>query len=182
MKLTFPKTISLILLLGPLAVATCEPALAAGQDDGASVAIVDKLVDWIGYYDFTGEKRDLFTFGLCVYAIFFGVLTDMTIGDRAFGRMLNGVVGVIGVCLVLFLCGPRLHLLGDWPETARFNFTLIASGVGSAVFLVLCAIAKGISTRLLAQVLDGIGRPQRPKPIETAAALPPRVASALRKN
>lgn len=182
MKPTFPKAISLFLLLAPLTVASCGPARAAGYDDGASLPIIDKMVNWIGYHDFTGENRDLFTFGLCVYALFFGVLTEMAARERAFGRVLNGVVGVIGVCLVLFLCGPRLNLLDGWPEGARFNFTLIASGVGSAVFLIACAIVMGRFKSLLGRGLDGLGRPRRPEPVATAASLPPRVASALRKN
>ncbi len=149
MKPTFRKAfvwtlLAAPLLAAPLALAACRPALAAGYGDSGGFSIVDKLVDWIGWSDFTGDKRDLFAFGLGVYAVCFGLLTDMAVKEKAFGRVMNGVVGVIGVCLVLFLCGPRLHLLNDLPENYRFNFALLASGVGSAVFLLVCAVAMGV--------------------------------------
>lgn len=187
MKPTFRKAsvwtlLAAPLLAAPLALAACRPALAAGYGDSGGFSIVDKLVDWIGWSDFTGDKRDLFAFGLGVYAVCFGLLTDMAVKEKAFGRVMNGVVGVIGVCLVLFLCGPRLHLLNDLPENYRFNFALLASGVGSAVFLLVCAVAMGFFKRRLALALDRITRPERPKPAATAAALSPRVAAALRKN
>jgi hypothetical protein len=171
-----------LLALSLIAAATCEPALADGFNQ-SSIPYVDKVFDWIGLTDLSGQYRDLLTFCLAGYALCFGIFTNMAIRERGFGNAGNGVVGVAGICLAIFLCSPRFHILNDLPEDVRFNVMLIAASFGSAFALIFGAVLKGIILRLLAAFLDLLGRPERPKPIVVEEEpLPPRIASALRKS
>jgi hypothetical protein len=163
--------------------ASVAPAFAGGFGH-SRIPLADNLFDLIGLTDLSGERRDLLAVCLGFYALCFGILTNMAIRERGFGNVGNGIVGVAGICLAIFLCSPRFHLLGDLSEEARFNVVLVAASFGSAFTLVLGAVVKGVALRLLASLLDLFGRPERPKPmaVEEEAQLPPRIAAALRKS
>ncbi len=64
----------------------------------------------------------------------------------------------------------------------RFNVTLIACAPRASIMLMIAAVLKKTLKRNLGQFLDRFGRPEKPKLFEAEEPLPPRVATALRKN
>lgn len=165
-----------------LAALNGDPALARGFGEGSSLPIVDDLVDWIGFRDVTGDRRDLFAYSLMAYALFFGPLTDLVLRERGFGKALNGVVGIAGICLALHFVGERLPAFHDTTGTMRFNLMLIVAGAGSALTLVAAAVVKNAALGLLQRNLDRLYRAPPPKPLATEPPLDPRIASALREK
>jgi hypothetical protein len=170
-----------ILFAALLAASACEPALARASGDNASLPLVDRVVDWMGFYDLAGDKRDLLVFCLVVYGAFFGVMTNLALTGRGFGNVLNGVAGVIGICLTLYVCGPKFHFLSAVPDASRFNVVLIACGLGSGLFLVFAAIVKGVIVAFLSRSVDRLGQAPKAQPVKVET-LPPRIAAAVRKN
>ena len=172
---------SLVMALATLAFLSGGPARAQWGGD-SSLPLADELTAWVGYSEMTGDTRDMLVLSVMVFGLFFGVLTRMSLRDMAFGTFLNGVIGAIGVCLALYAFGPRYHLLPHLTAGARFNVTLIACGFSASILLVVAALAKNMLKRHLGQLLDLFGRPDKPKRLHVEEALPPRVATALRKN
>jgi hypothetical protein len=174
--------ISLVLGVASLAFVSCGPARAEGWGGDSSIPLADQLTAWIGYSEMTGDQRDMLAFSVYLFALIFGVLTRMNLGDMAFGRTVNGAIGAAGVCLALYAFGPRYHLFPRLIEGFRFNVTLIACGSSATILLVTAALAKNMLKRNLGQFLDLFGRPDKPKPFHVNDELPPRIATALRKN
>lgn len=165
-----------------LAALACEPALANGFGEDSSLPLVDRIIDWIGFRDLTGDRRDLFAYCLLAFAFAFGIVTDMAFRDRGFGKALNGVIGAAGICIALHFIAPHASTFGGTSETVRFNLTMIAAGAGSALTLVIAAALKGVAMRALRLNLDRLDRAPPPKPLKTEARLDPRIASALREK
>jgi hypothetical protein len=165
-----------------LAALASAPALASGFGEESSLPFMDSIVDWIGFRELTGDRRDLFAYCLVFFAFAFGYLTDLVFRDRGFGKALNGVVGVAGICLALHVIAPYASTFADSSETLRFNLMLIGAGVGSAVTLLVASAFKGVFMRSLRLNLDRLDRAPPPKPLSTEAPLSPRVASALREK
>ena len=123
--------------------------------------VFDSVVEWMGLHDLSSDRRDLLSFCLLVYATVFGVLTNFAFKDKGFGIVLNGVVGVAGLCLALFFCSARFRLLPqNLPEHTLFNVLLIIACLGSAVFLVIASQVKNVTLSLLARFVDGFDRPE----------------------
>ncbi len=160
------------------------PALADGYGSDSSLPFFDQIVDWMGWHDLSGERRDLLSFCLFVYAMAFGVLTNFTFKGRGFGIVMNGVIGVVGVCLGLYFCGSRFRILPqNLPEHTLFNVILIIACLGSAILLVVSAGVKGVTLKALGRFVDTFDRPEKPQPVGLhIEKLPPRIAAALRKQ
>ncbi|WP_374546120.1 hypothetical protein [Rhodoblastus sp.] len=185
----FPRASSLVGLTvaaSALAVLASGPALANGFGAGSSLPLidtfVDKVVDWIGFRELTGDRRDLFALCLIIYAAVFGYLTDLALRDRGFGKALNGVVGAAGICLALALLTPHVFALADVSDRVRANLTLIIIGAGSAVTLIVTSALKGVLMSALRLNLDRMDLPPPPAPIAEPASTDPRIASALREK
>ncbi|MDI9850230.1 hypothetical protein QM467_19520 [Rhodoblastus sp. 17X3] len=159
-----------------------DPALARGYGEASSLPIVDAAVDWIGFRDLTGDRRDLFAYCLIAYALFFGPLTDLVLQERGFGKALNGVVGIVGICLALHFVGEQLPSFHDTTGPMRFNLMLIIAGAGSALTLVAASVLKNAVMGSLRRNLDRLYRAPPPKPLATEPPLDPRIASALREK
>jgi hypothetical protein len=171
------------LLAGPVLVALSgDPALARGYGEASSLPLVDTIVDWIGFQDLTGDRRDLFAYCLIGYALFFGPLTDMVLQERGFGKALNGVVGIAGICLALHFVDGRLPSFHDNSGTMRFNLILIIAGAGSALALVTGALIKNAAMGSLRRNLDRLYRAPPAKPLASEPPLDPRIAAALREK
>jgi hypothetical protein len=162
-----------LLALAPLTALTAEPALASGFGEESALPLIDHLVRWIGYSDVNKDWRDLFAFSLFIYALAFGYASNLALHDHGFGKVINGLVGVAGVCVALHLVGERLTTLG-------FNLLLIIAGTGSAVSLIGGALAKGVLSRFMQRHLDRLDKPAAPRPMVVETPLDPRIASALR--
>jgi uncharacterized membrane protein YeaQ/YmgE (transglycosylase-associated protein family) len=174
--------ISIVSGLATLAVLACGPAQAEAWGGDSMIPLADQLTDWVGLREMTGDKRDMLVVSVYLFGAVFGILTRMSLRDLAFGMFLNGVVGAVGVCLALYAFGPHYHLFPQLTEGARFNVTLIGCGFSASILLVIVAGAKNLLGRTVGNSLDGLNRPDKPKPVQVEEALPPRVASALRKN
>ncbi len=88
MKMNFPNfgfNISRSLGLASVALLTCGPAQAEWGGD-SSVFLADELTSWVGYSEMTGDSRDMLALSIYIFALIFGVLTRMNLGDMAFGR------------------------------------------------------------------------------------------------
>jgi hypothetical protein len=157
-------------------------ALARGFGEGSSLPVVDSLVDWIGFRDLTGDRRDLFAYCLIGYALFFGPLTDLVLKERGFGKAGNGAVGIVGICLALHFVNAWLPAFHDTTGPMRFNLILIIAGAGSALALVAASVLKNAVMGSLQRNLDRLYRASPPKPLATDPPLNPRIASALREK
>lgn len=169
-----------LLLLG------AGPALAGsyGLDFSLpfSLAFLDPVIDWIGVKNMDDENLKLFGVILAFFAGFFGYFSHLGLKDRGLGMVLNGVVGVAGICLALHLVLPRLPLLPSVPEEMRFTLALILGGSGAPLLLLFVALVKNVVTRRVNGVLSRVGVPPRPQPIQPKPSLDPRIAAALRKK
>ena len=180
MKSLFRKSFlpSLILLL--LATANCEPAMAGGYGDSSSLPLVDRVVDWIGFREMTGDRRDLFVICLACWGFAFGVFTNMTFKDRGLGLIGNGLVGMAGACIGLYFCGPKFGLARHLTEDAHFKATLILCAASSGVTLLIVSLLKGVIFGFVGGALDLLDRPERPKPVEIETQAP-RIGSGRRR-
>lgn len=159
------------LLIGLALAATAGgDALARGYGAESSLPFLDSLIDWIGFRELAGDRRDLFGYCLIGFAGAFGYLTDLAFQERGFGKILNGAVGVLGICVALHFVGPWLPLVPDSSGRLRFNLALIACGAGAAVALFFGALIKGVVMRFIQRNLDRLDRPPRPKRMEPPAA------------
>lgn len=165
-----------------LAVLASDPALARGYGEESGLPLLDTIVDWIGFRELTGDRRDLFGYCLLFFAFAFGYFTDMVFTDRGFGKILNGVVGVAGIAIALHFLAPYAATFAPSSEKLRFNLMMIGAGAGSAVALVVGASLKGVFMRSLRLNLDRLDRAPPPKPLPGPPPLSPRVASALREK
>ncbi|HUO55771.1 MAG TPA: hypothetical protein VMU18_13570 [Rhodoblastus sp.] len=167
-------------VLGPACCAS--GALARGYGQDSSLPWIDDIVEWIGFTDFAGDRRDLFAYCLVVFAFSFGYLSDLAFKERGFGKVLNGIIGIAGICVALHFFVPHQAMLGGASEMLRFNLGLIAAGAGASVLLVIAALVKGVALRVLTRAVDNMSRPARPAPMQVEAELDPRVAAALRRK
>ena len=170
------------LLAAAAAVLASNPALARGFGEELALPLVDTIVDWIGFRELTGDRRDLFGYCLLFYAFGFGYATDLAFAERGFGKALNGAVGVAGIAIALHFLAPYATTVAASSETLRFNLMMIAAGAGSAVTLLIAASFKGVFMRSLRLNLDRLDRAPPPKPLAGPPPLSPRVASALREK
>lgn len=163
-----------------LAAITIDQALARGYGMDSSLPFLDDIVEWISLRDLTGEWRNLFGYCLLGFALFFGYLTNLAFDERGFGKVLNGVVGIFGICLALRYVGPYFDLVSDASGKLRLNIALIIAGSGAAVALCCGAFLKGVVMRFLRFGLDRLDRPARPKPFD--APTDTRVSSVMREE
>jgi uncharacterized membrane protein YeaQ/YmgE (transglycosylase-associated protein family) len=169
---------SLLLLM--LTAANCEPALAGGYGDSSSLPLVDRVVEWIGFRDMTGDRRDLLMFCLAFWGLAFGAFSHMAFKDRGLGGVGNALVGIAGACVGLYLTGPRFGLARHLTEDAHFTASLIVCAACSGLALLILSVVKGLTFQLIGGAVDQFDRPSRPKPkeIETPAS---RIGSGRRR-
>jgi hypothetical protein len=177
-----PLLIGRLLLGLALAAITIDQALAHGYGMDSSLPFLDDIIEWIGLRNLTGDWRNLFGYCLLGFALVFGYLTNLAFDDRGFGQILNGVVGIFGVCLALRYIGPYFDLVSDASGKLRLNIALIIAGSGAAVALCCGAFLKGVVMRFLRIGLDRLDRPARPKPFQIDAPTDARVGSAMREE
>jgi uncharacterized membrane protein YeaQ/YmgE (transglycosylase-associated protein family) len=170
-----PASLAILLL-------AAVPALAGGYGLGSSHTFPDSIVEWIGFIDLDDETLNLFGAALFVFAGFFGYFSKMAIKEHGFGLVLNGLIGVAGICVALHFAVPRLPLLSGVSDEMRFGLGLIIAFAGAALLLVIAALFKNVATRQVNRVLIRVGTPPRPLPFQREPELDSRVAAAMRKK
>jgi uncharacterized membrane protein YeaQ/YmgE (transglycosylase-associated protein family) len=160
------------LLLLALTAANCAPALAGGYGDNSSLPLVDRVVEWIGFRDMTGDRRDLLMFCLAAWGFTFGAFSHIAFKDRGLGVIGNALVGIAGACVGLYLSGPRFGLARHLTEDAHFKASLIICAACSGLALLILSIVKGLTFRLIGGAVDRFDRPARPKPMEVETPAP----------
>ncbi len=170
-----PASLAILLL-------AAVPALAGGYGLGSSHSFLDSIIEWVGFIDLDDETLNLFGAALFVFAGFFGYFSKMAIKEHGFGIVLNGLIGVAGICVALHFAVPRLPLLSGVSDEMRFGLGLIVAGAGAALLLVAAALFKNVATRQVNRILIRFGTPPRPLPFQRQPELDPRIAAALRKK
>jgi uncharacterized membrane protein YeaQ/YmgE (transglycosylase-associated protein family) len=158
------------------------PALAGGYVSGSTHTFVDSIIEWIGVADMDDEAVDVFGAALLVFAAFFGYFSNLAMKEHGFGIVLNGLIGVAGICVVLHFALPRLPLLRGVSEEMRFTLGLIVAATGAPLFLVAAALFMKAATRRVNRVLIRVGTPPRPQPIGREPQFNPRIAAAVRRK
>ena len=178
MKYVPRKSFPLLLLM--LTAATCQSALAGGYGDSSSLPLVDRVVEWIGFRNMTGDHRDLLMICLAAWGFAFGAFSHIAFKDRGLGVIGNALVGIAGACVGLYLCGPRFGLARHLTEDAHFKANLIVCAACSGLALLILSILKTLTFQLVGNAVDRLDRPAKPKPkeIETPA---PRFGSGRRR-
>lgn len=176
-RLFAPAPASLAFLL-----LAASPALASGYGFGSSHTFLDWVIEWIGFVDIDDEAVSVFGAAMLVFAGFFGYFSNMAIKDLGFGIVLNGLIGVAGICIALHFALPRLPLLIGGSQEARFSLGMITAIAGAGLLLVVLAFFKNVAMRQINGVLARIGMPPRPQPIQRAPELAPRIAAAVRRK
>jgi hypothetical protein len=177
-------------MLPPLLAAACLPAFAQAYGATSAVPGFDRLIGLLGLDGLNGDQRDLLALALVAFAVCFGYVSHLSFRESGFGIVLNGLVGVAGSCIALYLLGPRVYLLGP-------NFHLLAPVPGcpqdfmTLVLVAGAAVPALILVTTLANLLRRAaigflyGRSRRKLDAERAARvtpdLPPRIAGLLKK-
>ncbi len=159
-----------------------SPALASAYGFGSSHTFLDSVIEWIGFVDIDDEAVSLFGAAMLVFAGFFGYFSNMAIKDLGFGIVLNGLIGVAGICIALHFALPRFPLLIDGSEEARFSLGMIAAIAGAGLLLFVTALFKAVATRQINGALARVTTPPRPQPIQRAPEFNPRIAAAVRRK
>ncbi len=186
MPTRFPdRALSLFALAGAslaLLLLGAGPALAGNYGDNSYLAFLDPLIEWTGVKDLDDDNLNLLGVVLAVFAVVFGYLSHLGLKERSLGMVLNGVIGVAGICLALHFVLPRLPFVPGSSEQARFNLALIIGASGAPLLLLVAALVKNFVTRRVNGVLVRVGAPTRPQPIRPEPDLDPRIAAVLRKK
>lgn len=167
----------------PLLAAGCLPALAQAYGKTSSVPGFDGLVGLLGLDSLKGDQRDLLALALVAFALGFGYVSHLSFRNSGFGVLLNGLVGVAGSCVALYLIGPNADLLTPVPGRPP-NFFLLVLVAGAAVPTLTVATTLA-NLRRRATINFFHGRSRRQREAERAAkvtpTLPPRIAAILKK-
>ena len=113
------------------------------------------------------EMGALATFA-ALYSTLLGYLSHEIMGDRAFGRSLNGMISFSGACLSLVgyaHCGGRI-------AAGRFDVALILVATCSAGVLILCALVKCVVLPQIGLLLFDRRSGETAKPTHMAAIRP----------
>jgi uncharacterized membrane protein YeaQ/YmgE (transglycosylase-associated protein family) len=113
-----------ILLLG------AGSAPAGGYGEEFSLPVLDPIMNWIGFEKADGDSRDLFVAVLIVFAFLFGYFSKLAVKERGFGAVVNGLLGVVGICLALHFALPALSLLQAASDQMRYDLAIVAASVG----------------------------------------------------
>jgi hypothetical protein len=181
MKYVPRKSLLSSLFLVVLTAVLCEPALAGGYGDSSSLPLVDRVVEWIGFRNMTGDNRDLLMICLAAWGLAFGAFSHLAFKERGLGVIGNALVGIAGACVGLYLCGPRFGLARHLTEDGYFKASLIICAACSGLALLILSVVKEVTFRLVGGAVDRLDRPTRPKPkeIETPA---PRFGAGRRRS
>jgi uncharacterized membrane protein YeaQ/YmgE (transglycosylase-associated protein family) len=115
-----------------LLTASCLPAVAQGYGSESSFPGFDSLVHLLGYDAQDSDHRDLMALMLLSFGLFFGYFAHLGFRESGFGIVLNGVVGLVGSSLALYVFGPKFNLLSHFPEKSQ-DFVLAVLVAGAAV-------------------------------------------------
>ncbi|PPQ31867.1 hypothetical protein CCR94_07780 [Rhodoblastus sphagnicola] len=159
------------------------PALAQGYAKDSSLPGFDSLIALLGYDNLQGDQRDLLAFVLILFGLGFGYFSHLGFRGAGLGVMLNGLCGLVGSCLALYLLGPKYGLLSQ--VQGRTHDFLLAVLVGGAAVPALILAIMLANLRSRATVNFFYWRSQRKLNVQRAALiepeLPPRIANLLKK-
>lgn len=163
--------------------AGCLPAFAQGYGQNSFLPGFDGLVRLLGYDGLQGDQRDLMALLLIVFGLFFGYFSQLAFRETSFGVILNGLIGLAGACLGLYVFGPKFGLLAQVHDRTH-DFLLAVLVAGAAVpTLVLSMFIAGVLRRGLINFVHG--RLRRDMNVKRAALsepeLPSRVAQIVKK-
>jgi uncharacterized membrane protein YeaQ/YmgE (transglycosylase-associated protein family) len=123
--------------------ASCLPAVAQAYGSNSSFPGFDTLVRLLGYDALNGDQRDMMASLLVLFGLVFGYFSHLGFRESGFGIVVNGLVGLVGSCLALYLFGPKFNLLANLPgKSQEFVLPVLVAGAAVPTLLLAAKLAN----------------------------------------
>lgn len=167
----------------PLLAAGCLPAFAQAYGSKSALPGFDGFVGLLGLDGLGGDQRDLLALALVAFALCFGYVSHLSFRNSGFGVLLNGLVGVAGSCVALYLLGPKFHLLAPVQGRPQDFLPLVLVAGAAVPTLIVAATLNKLRRRATINFFYGQSRRklEAERAAKTVPDLPPRIIALLKK-